>query len=143
MRTTSGFTLIELSYVLALIALLAAFTVPAYDSVYRRAHVAEVRAMIHAIAHAELRQQRDRGGYVPCGPFGDVPTDPVAFPVEQPCWKLLGIAPEGPVRYRYGVVIQDDTFVVTAEGDLDGDGVLSTFVLDGRDLVIVGTNDLE
>jgi hypothetical protein len=40
-------------------------------------------------------------------------------------------------------VIQDDTFVVTAEGDLDGDGVLSTFVLDGRDLVIVGTNDLE
>ena len=138
-----GFTLIELSYVIAVIALLAAITVPAYDVLLRRAHVAEARAVVHGIAHAELRHLRDRGHYLPCGPAGDVPTEPVAFPADAPCWKALGIRTEGLVRYRYAVSVADGSFLVSAEGDLDGDGIVSRFSLSGHDLELVVVDELE
>jgi len=138
-----GFTLIELCYVIAVLGLLAALTVPAYDVLLRRAHVAEARAMVHAIAHAELRHLRDRGAYLPCGTSGDVPREPVAFPEDEPCWKALGIRSEGLVRYRYAVSLEDDSYLVTAEGDLDGDGQQSRFSLDGRDLILHVVDELE
>ncbi len=138
-----GFTLIELCYVIAVIGLLAAITVPAYDVLLRRAHVAEARAMVHGIAHAELRHLRDRGAYVACGPAAEIPSEPVVFPEDEACWRELGIRSEGLVRYRYAVSLDDDSFLVTAEGDLDGDGRASRFSLDGRDLSLHIVDELE
>ena len=68
-----GFTLIELCFVIAIIAILAAVTVPAYDVLLRRAHSAEARSMMTAIAHAQLQYQRDHGSYLACAATGEVP----------------------------------------------------------------------
>lgn len=138
-----GFTLIELSYVIAIIAVLAAISTPTYGALLRRAEASEARAMVHHIAHAELQHHRDRGTYLACAPLGDVPRSPAVFPAEEPCWKALSIRSEGPVRYRYGVTLDGGSFEVTAEGDLDGDGVASRYVLSGRDLELRVTDGLE
>jgi len=138
----SGFTLIELSYVLALIALLAAVTVPTYDALLKRARTDEAHAMVHAIAHAELRHLRDRGSFVACPATGELADLPAAFP-DEPCWRALGISAEGEVHYRYAVELVEGSFVVTAEGDQDGDGQLARFRLDGSTLGLEIEDELE
>lgn len=49
-----GFTLLELCFVITLIGLLAAVTVPAYDVVHRRALALEAPTMLEAISNAEM-----------------------------------------------------------------------------------------
>lgn len=137
-----AFTLIELCYVLAIIGLLTAVTVPSYDTLLRRSRAAEAPAMIHAIAHAELQHLRDRGSYVACPPAGGIADLPGPFP-DAPCWRALGVRVSDEVRYRYGVEVTGGTFVVTAEGDQDGDGVLARFTLDGRTLHLEVEDELE
>ncbi|MDP2269511.1 MAG: prepilin-type N-terminal cleavage/methylation domain-containing protein [Archangium sp.] len=126
-----GFTLIELSYVLVVMGILVAISVPSYDVFSRQARADEARSMLPAIAHAELRHFRDRGGYLACAAEGSVPRTPVNFPNESACWKALGIRLTGQVRFRYSVEVVDGHFFAIAEGDLDGDGVSSVFRWDG------------
>ena len=137
-----AFTLIELSYVLVIISLLTAVTVPAYDLLVRRAQAAEATSMVHAIASAERQRYRDQGAYLACPAEGDVPALPRAFPA-APCWEALGIRVTDPVRYRYSVALEGDSFVVTAEGDLDRDGVAARYTLRGRDLHLDVVEPLE
>lgn len=138
-----GFTLIELSYVLAVIGLLTAITVPTYDLLLRRAKAAEAPATLGAIAHAEMQHLRDHGTLLACAPQGDVPVEPVVFPSDEPCWKALGIDIEDRVRYRYGVALEGGSFVASAEGDQDGDGVVARFALRGTDLQMDVVDELE
>lgn len=138
-----GFSILELSYVLAVMALIAGLTVPAYDVFYRRARVDEARSMLAAIAHAELRHFRDRGSYLACAGSGQVPSGPVPFPNETACWKALGLELTGEVRYRYSVELVDGTFVAVAEGDLDGDGITSRLRWNGRTSVLDLERELE
>lgn len=145
-RTSSrsgGFTILELSCVLAVIAALTALAVPAFDTLVRRAHVGEARTLVLAIAHAELRHHRDQGRYLACEPQGEIPVRSAPFPNDRPCWQALGIRLGNEVRYRYGVALQGDSFVVTAQGDLDRDGIPSRFTLHGIDLSLQVEAELE
>lgn len=126
-----GFSILELSYVLAVMGIVVALTVPAYDVFLKRARVDEARTMLAAIAHAELRHFRDRGSYLACAAAGPVPQGPVKFPTE-PCWKELGLEVGGEVRFRYSVELAEGTFVAVAEADLDADGEASSFRWNGR-----------
>ncbi|GEM_PF-2098669 len=138
-----GFTLIELCYVVTVITVLTAVTVPVYDVLLRRARAHEAHAVLHDVAHAQLRHHRDRGTYVDC-PVADPVPDPTGrFPVGRACWKELGVIVEGEVRFRYGTETSDEGFTVIGEGDLDGDGETSRFVLDGRTMVITTDRELE
>jgi prepilin-type N-terminal cleavage/methylation domain-containing protein len=137
-----GFTLLELCFVIMIIGLLAAVTVPSYDLLLRRTHQSEAVSLLSAIAHAELQHYRDTGSYLPCAPEGDVPRVPAAFP-SSPCWRALGIEVGGDVRYRYGVVVSPGGFEVTAEGDLDRDGHHSRLTLDGASLRVSVEDGLE
>ena len=47
------------------------------------------------------------------------------------------------MRYRYAVTVDASGFVVTAEGDLDADGVPSRFSLRGEDLSLTIVDELE
>jgi len=136
-----GLTLIELSFVLAVISLLVAVTVPVYQTLVLRARAEEARAMLSAIAHAELRHHRDHGAFLECS---TEPTRvPIAFPSERPCWRALGISTEAPVRFSYQVVLDGGSFAVLAGADLDGNNVASRYTLDGRTLTLTVENELE
>ena len=137
-----GFTLLELCFVVMIIALLTAITVPSYDVLLRRTHQAEARSMLSAIAHAQLQHQRDNGAYLDCPATGPVPAPMLEFPTAT-CWKQLGLEVGSTVRYRYGVELTDHSFVVTAQGDLDRDGQLSTLTLQGETLQIDIVDGLE
>lgn len=137
-----GFTLLELCFVIMIISLMAAITVPSYDLLLRRTHQSEAVSFLSAIAHAELQHYRDTGAYLPCASEGDIPRVPVAFPA-APCWRALGIEVGGEVRYRYGVTVSQAGFEVTAEGDLDRDGHPSRLTLDGASLRVSIEDGLE
>ena len=137
-----GFTLIELAFVIAVIAILAAVAVPTTYTLVLRARSEEAKATLHAIAHAQLQHRRDHGVYLPCAPDGEVPKGLTAFSTAE-CWSALGIAQQGRVRYRYAVTVEGDSFAVLAEGDLDGDGTTSRFLLDGKTLDVSSERELE
>lgn len=137
-----GFTLIELAFVVAVIAILTAVTVPIAFTVVQRARVEEARATLHLIAHAQLQHRRDQGAYLPCAAVGEVPKTPVPFATAE-CWEKLGVVPEGRVRYRYSVDVEGDAFTVVAEGDLDADGTASRLTLDGRTLDVAVQQEFE
>jgi prepilin-type N-terminal cleavage/methylation domain-containing protein len=138
-----GFTIIELSFVLAVMAILVGLTVPTYQFLVHRARADEARTTVHAIAHAELQYHRDHRRYLPCEDGAAIPRGPARFPNDKACWEQLGIRLDGPVRYRYQVKQDGDSFTVLAEGDLDGDGRSSLFSLAGRDLQLTVKDELE
>jgi prepilin-type N-terminal cleavage/methylation domain-containing protein len=138
-----GFTIIELALVLAVMGVLVAATAPTIHFLMLNARTSEARTMLSAIAHAELRHRRDHGQVLACPAEGEVPKGPVRFPSERPCWKALGVETDGEVRYRYSVVVGPSGWTALAEGDLDGDGVTSTFSLDGATLALTVAREFE
>lgn len=142
--TRRGFTLVELAFVLAIITFLVAATIPGYHLIWLRTQTSEARAMLMALSHAEATWRRDHGQYLEClaGSAEDVPKVARPFP-ERACWKALGLSSAERTRYRYQVKLTPTGFEALAEGDLDGDGVTSTFRLTSNDLVVTTENELE
>ena len=145
-RAHRAFTLLELVGVLAIIGVLSALAVPAFQRLVSRARATEARAMLEAIAHAERVFARDHGGYVACAPSpSEVPSGVAAtFNDAAAGWRALGFQALGPVRYQYSVELAGPTgFVVVARGDLDGDGVQSELRLDGATLAFAVNEEYE
>ncbi len=140
-----GFTLIELAFVLAVIGILTALSVPGYRSLVLRPRAAEARMGVEGIADAELRYFRDHGRFVACPsmPAATPRGNTARFDGRAPGWKELAFSMEGSVRYRYEVVLDGDSFKVLARGDLDGDGVESLYTLRGKDLALSIEGELE
>ena len=139
-----GFTLLELAAVLGIIGLLSTIATPVLIIAVRRAHSAEARALVEAIADAELAYWRDHGKYLACPPSPD--RMPVATPSSWtggPEWKQLGFRAAGPVHYEYRVDLEADSFKVVAVGDLDGNTKTAKFSLDGKTLELTVTDELE
>lgn len=109
-----------------------AIALPSYLGYLRRAQVAEARTNL-----AFLQESVERWG----GPLELGPTPPLetlggeARPFEgDPRWAELGFSPPEPVRYSYSARIDRaaGTVRIEAVGDLDEDGIRSSFSLDGR-----------
>ncbi|MDP2341086.1 MAG: prepilin-type N-terminal cleavage/methylation domain-containing protein [Deltaproteobacteria bacterium] len=139
-----AFTLLELAAVLALIGLLSAAAVPALSRMVNRGRASEAVGIVEAIAHGELRHFRDRGRFLACPPTPAAPPagTTALFDGRGP-WQALGVEIVGPVRYSYAVELVDGSFRVTASGDLDGDGVLGHYALDGRTMLVTEHEPLE
>lgn len=137
-----GFTLLELCFVVMIIGLLTAITVPTYDILIRRTHQTEARTMLSAIADAQLRHYRDSGSFLSCPASGEIPAPTAPFPKAE-CWEALHIQPAGEVRYRYSTAPEGSHFVVTAEGDLDRDGEIATLTLQGETLELTIVDGLD
>ena len=142
----NGFTLLELALVLTVIGTLVALAVPGYQYFLNRSRVAEARTVLEAIAHAELSYFRDHGSYLACAPSSaTVPQGRQGtFARTAEGWSQIGIQIDGPIWYRYEVVLAaDQSFQVIAKGDLDGDGRSSRIVLDGKTLTYEIHDELE
>ncbi len=68
-----AFTLLELSFVLAIIAGAVALVTPVYETMLLRSRAAEAPEMLQALAHAERGYFRDHGRYLACGPTAPAP----------------------------------------------------------------------
>ena len=147
-------SLLETLLILSIAATVLAVFVPTFMRRLRTDKVAEAAAMLELLHEraAAYYATRWESGLERCLPpqAGPTPAEPSVEPTRvqfvaeetegQSTWEALGFQPDRPVRYRYryepaeagcglGEANRESTSEVRfiAEGDLDGDGVLSRF----------------
>ena len=154
-----GFTLIELMIVVAIIGILAAIAIPAFVNYVKRSKTSEASANLKALftgAAAYYEQENWSQGVITAGATAAASTHCVvsaataswsaddekyvpAWQSESASYGSLNFAPADPLYYEYhitssgsacGNAASDTTiYTFTANGDLDGDNVESTFQL--------------
>ena len=137
-RNHQGFTLLEAMIVVAIIGLLAAMAIPAFQNYQNRSKRAEAYTNLSAIADAEkaylseyntyvgvINPQPSYAGAATIGP-NKRPWPPAA---DSNGFGSIGWQPEGAVYYDYAVNVVGaggcaataDCFTASAYGDADGD----------------------
>ncbi len=142
-RSRSGFTLIELMIVVAIIGILAALAIPAFSQYIQRSRMSDGFAFLGEIRQREEAYRAEFGEYVstPWYPSAASITNAAVVawaPTAGSPWIQLGAAPDGPTRFVYevsagppgttpancpaGLGATDFSFCAHAGIDLDGDG---------------------
>jgi type IV pilus assembly protein PilA len=152
-------TLIEVALLLSLLGVVLAVGVPAFVRGLRTSKTAEasdeLQRMYAAVAaYYSSPQPTAAGVRLRCLPESAGPTPALPSPkprevrfgaAETPgsaSWRALGYEPQGPIRYRYSLLVArpgcgphaadsraDPVVRLRAEGDLDADAALSRFEL--------------
>jgi prepilin-type N-terminal cleavage/methylation domain-containing protein len=143
----AGFTLVELMFAVAIVAILATLAIPGFSHYLNRSRAQEATDFLNVI---RLRQESYRSEF---GQYCNVNTPhPATMPVggkmaawtPAPAnWQQLGANPDGAVRFTYdtqaglpgttpannpwGITGNDFWYVATAVGDLNDDGILVNF----------------
>lgn len=126
-RARTGFSLVEVMIVVAIIAILAAIAIPNFMIMQLKAKRSEVATVINGIRTCEMEHSAVFGEYVttPTAPREDAALDKSQVPwVTSPEWTLLGFVPDGALRGNYSVVSTPSDFVVYGHADVDDDGEL-------------------
>jgi hypothetical protein len=133
------FTPIELAIAFALLGAVAAVAIPTFARELHASRLVEptdglTRIGVGAVAHAEANGRfPDPAPMTPTTPpRGRKEADPPKT-WDTPTWQALefGFSEGTPHAYSFGFESNGTTFVARAHGDLDGDGILSTFEVRG------------
>jgi len=123
-----GFTLMELMIVVAIIGILAAIAIPAFQNYQLRAKRSEAYANLVSIARASETYFTANGTYLDTGnsfPGGAGPLKRSWTGASAVAFDPIGYRPEGNVYFDYEVYASCgcvNCYTATAYGDLDGDG---------------------
>ncbi len=141
-----GFTLIELMFVVVLLAILVTIAVPVYEKFQFKAKISEAKANLCAIRSCQETYYFENDSYRICALHPAVV--PAAWDAAEipEGWIEIGFAPAGKLRYSYEVAAGPsgivDSFFARAYGDLDGDGIQSLFSMN-EEGSITSINPLE
>jgi len=103
------------------------YTVVGYHHYRTQGLTTEAVSNVHAIMTLE---QGRPDGPVPCAQSpAEVPKAEAADWVPSDGFTELGFSPGATTRFSYQVTVEEGVTIVTAHGDLDGDGDTSTFEL--------------
>jgi len=152
MKTKTGFSMIELLIVLAIIAFLSALTIPSLMKFLARSKRSEALLTLRSLYLAEKAYHMEHGTYSSTLMGGGQ--------------NSVGWKPEGSLLYTYGfpgsegvncfvgelktppgalqgAQASDSGFVIAAAGDIDGDGVADVITIDQQGKVTVVMDDLK
>ncbi len=114
------------------LGILAAIAIPNFLKYQLRAKATEAVVNLKALSVAEASYYAEHGRYVAAGPVpAQAPGRTKAEFSPDDGFAALGFRPAGPVYHQYEVrVTGPKTAVLTARGDLDGDGRVAEYRLD-------------
>lgn len=135
----SGFTLIELTIVVAIIGILAAIAVPNFTKFIAKSRQSEAKIILGSIASAELQNKMRTGVFVSC------PLNPVqpkqSWNGRIAEWNRIGFGAYGDLHYQYEVVADETGFVAYARGNIDSDPTLDVWEISSKDLKMQNTTN--
>jgi prepilin-type N-terminal cleavage/methylation domain-containing protein len=140
-RQRAGFTLLELMITVAIIGILAAIAIPAFQLYQLRSKRSEAYSNLESIRKAQLSYRAEFDQFVPAPPSPGIllgpdkqnwPARGSFSPIPGTGFDQLGWRPDGPTFFDYDTTIDDDGngpyFTAAAYGDVDGDSFVSVFL---------------
>lgn len=136
-QNKKGFTLIELMIVVVIIGILAAMAIPRFMKASTKSKQSEAKLILKQVYvnQRAFRQQNLANQYYLTGATASA-ANPNAF---SEIWVEIMV----PCKYSFTIAGTVNTFVCTAEGNIDDDATLDTWTIDHDGVLTNTINDVE